>query len=90
MTSAANERGAGAARLGISAVPFGVIGRTHGVSGAQPEEMFAQALRDAWGSSSGQPPLFVLISPARKPFRGAAGAAADRLRPTVLHAMVGP
>jgi predicted DsbA family dithiol-disulfide isomerase len=42
-----------AARLGISGVPFCVIDGKYGVSGAQPQETFAQALRDAWGSASG-------------------------------------
>jgi predicted DsbA family dithiol-disulfide isomerase len=42
-----------AARLGISGVPFCVVDGKYGVSGAQPEETFAQVLRDAWGSSSG-------------------------------------
>ena len=42
-----------AARLGISGVPFCVIGGRYGVSEAQPEQTFAQALRDAWGSSGG-------------------------------------
>ena len=42
-----------AARLGISGVPFCVIDGKYGVSGAQPEETFARALRDAWGSSGG-------------------------------------
>jgi predicted DsbA family dithiol-disulfide isomerase len=49
MTSAADEHGAGD---GISGVPFCVIDGRYGVSGAQPEETFAQALRNAWGSSS--------------------------------------
>jgi predicted DsbA family dithiol-disulfide isomerase len=42
-----------AARLGISGVPFCVIDGKYGVSGAQPEETFAQALRNAWESSGG-------------------------------------
>jgi predicted DsbA family dithiol-disulfide isomerase len=42
-----------AARLGINGVPFCVIDGKYGVSGAQPEETFAQALRDAWAPSSG-------------------------------------
>ena len=41
-----------AARLGINGVPFCVIDGKYGVSGAQPEETFAQALRNAWESSS--------------------------------------
>jgi predicted DsbA family dithiol-disulfide isomerase len=42
-----------AARLGISGVPFCVVDGKYGIPGAQPEETFAQALREAWGSSSG-------------------------------------
>jgi predicted DsbA family dithiol-disulfide isomerase len=42
-----------AARLGINGVPFCVIDGKYGVSGAQPEETFARALRSAWASSSG-------------------------------------
>jgi len=42
-----------AARLGINGVPFCVIDGKYGVSGAQPEETFARALRNAWASSSG-------------------------------------
>jgi predicted DsbA family dithiol-disulfide isomerase len=40
-----------AARLGISGVPFCVIDGKYGISGAQPEETFAQALRNARASS---------------------------------------
>ncbi|MGW0333973.1 DsbA family oxidoreductase [Streptomyces sp. NPDC003011] len=41
-----------AARLGASGVPFFVLDRTYGVSGAQPAEVFAQALDQAWGERS--------------------------------------
>ena len=44
----ADEEEAG--RLGISGVPFCVLGGKYGVSGAQPTETFAQALRQAWDS----------------------------------------
>jgi predicted DsbA family dithiol-disulfide isomerase len=37
-----------AAALGASGVPFFVIDRRYGVSGAQPAELFDQALRQAW------------------------------------------
>ncbi|MFC7401810.1 DsbA family protein [Citricoccus sp. GCM10030269] len=37
--------------LGVSGVPFFVLGRTYGVSGAQPTEVFAQALEQAWADS---------------------------------------
>lgn len=36
--------------LGISSVPFFVLDRRYGVSGAQPSEVFAQALQQAWDS----------------------------------------
>ena len=42
-----------ARRLGISGVPFCVLGGKYGVSGAQPTETFTQALRQAWDSRSG-------------------------------------
>ncbi|MFC8425303.1 DsbA family oxidoreductase [Streptomyces sp. NPDC057236] len=43
-----------AAELGANGVPFFVLDRTYGVSGAQPAEVFAQALTRAWGD---RPPL---------------------------------
>ncbi|QIJ61962.1 DsbA family oxidoreductase [Streptomyces sp. JB150] len=41
-----------AARLGATGVPFFVLDRKYGISGAQPAEVFAQALRQAWGERS--------------------------------------
>ncbi|MFD9004026.1 DsbA family oxidoreductase [Streptomyces sp. NPDC059582] len=41
-----------AAQLGANGVPFFVLDRTYGVSGAQPAEVFAQALTQAWGDRS--------------------------------------
>ncbi|MFE6283806.1 DsbA family oxidoreductase [Streptomyces sp. NPDC057877] len=41
-----------AARLGATGVPFFVIDRKYGVSGAQPAEVFGQALAQAWGERS--------------------------------------
>ncbi|MEV0119958.1 DsbA family oxidoreductase [Streptomyces sp. NPDC050703] len=41
-----------AAELGANGVPFFVLDRTYGVSGAQPAEVFTQALEQAWGSRS--------------------------------------
>ncbi|KAB1987313.1 DsbA family oxidoreductase [Streptomyces triticiradicis] len=38
-----------AAELGANGVPFFVLDRTYGVSGAQPAEVFTQALTQAWG-----------------------------------------
>jgi predicted DsbA family dithiol-disulfide isomerase len=37
-----------AARLGIGGVPFFVLGRRYGLSGAQPPEIILQALQQAW------------------------------------------
>ncbi|MFD1659776.1 DsbA family oxidoreductase [Streptomyces caeni] len=44
-----------AAELGANGVPFFVLDRTYGVSGAQPAEVFAQALTRAWGERSPLP-----------------------------------
>ncbi|MFJ8589776.1 DsbA family oxidoreductase [Streptomyces sp. NPDC093598] len=41
-----------AAQLGANGVPFFVLDRTYGVSGAQPTEVFAQALTQAYGERS--------------------------------------
>ncbi len=38
-----------AAQLGATGVPFFVLDRAYGVSGAQPAEVFSQALTQAWG-----------------------------------------
>ncbi|MZD08814.1 DsbA family oxidoreductase [Streptomyces sp. SID5785] len=46
-----------AAELGATGVPFFVLDRTYGVSGAQPAEVFTQALTQAWGDRS---PLTVI------------------------------
>ncbi|MFF4271377.1 DsbA family oxidoreductase [Streptomyces sp. NPDC001536] len=43
-----------AAELGASGVPFFVLDRKYGVSGAQPADVFTQALTQAWGE---RPPL---------------------------------
>jgi predicted DsbA family dithiol-disulfide isomerase len=34
--------------LGVSGVPFFVLGRKYGISGAQPAEVFTQALEQSW------------------------------------------
>lgn len=47
-----------AARLGARGVPFFVIDRKYGVSGAQPSDVFTQALERAW--SDHEPELEVL------------------------------
>ncbi|CAM5393558.1 MULTISPECIES: DsbA family oxidoreductase [Streptomyces] len=41
-----------AAQLGARGVPFFVLDRKYGVSGAQPVEVFARALTQAWGERS--------------------------------------
>jgi predicted DsbA family dithiol-disulfide isomerase len=41
-----------AAELGISAVPFFVLDRAMGASGAHPPEVFAQLLQRAWAARS--------------------------------------
>jgi predicted DsbA family dithiol-disulfide isomerase len=41
-----------AAELGANGVPFFVLDRKYGVSGAQPADVFAQALTQAWGEHS--------------------------------------
>jgi predicted DsbA family dithiol-disulfide isomerase len=46
-------------QLGIRGVPFFVLDEKYGVSGAQPTELFAQALEQAWRESR---PL-VMVSP---------------------------
>ena len=38
--------------LGATGVPFFVIDRRYGISGAQPTETFLQALRAAWSDGS--------------------------------------
>lgn len=42
-----------AARLGVRGVPFFVVDRAFGVSGAQPVEVFAQLLEHAWAAGRG-------------------------------------
>jgi predicted DsbA family dithiol-disulfide isomerase len=41
-----------AARLGATGVPFFVLDRKYGISGAQPADVFTQALTQAWGERS--------------------------------------
>lgn len=56
-----------AAMLGIRGVPFVVIDERYGISGAQPTEVFLQALETAWGAA--QPLTMASV--------GATGDAAD-------------
>ncbi|MDQ0602807.1 putative DsbA family dithiol-disulfide isomerase [Streptomyces canus] len=46
-----------AAELGANGVPFFVLDRKYGISGAQPAEVFTQALTQAWGE---RPPLTLI------------------------------
>lgn len=57
-----------ARELGISGVPFYVVDRRLGVSGAQPVEVFAQALERAWRES--QPRLRMVPSGSGGGFEG--------------------
>ncbi|MFE0178333.1 DsbA family oxidoreductase [Streptomyces sp. NPDC059002] len=53
-----------AAELGANGVPFFVLDRTYGVSGAQPADVFTQALEQAWSNRS---PLTTLADGACGP-----------------------
>jgi predicted DsbA family dithiol-disulfide isomerase len=44
-----------AAELGISGVPFFVIGGKYAISGAQPTEVFVKGLEQAWAELAGDP-----------------------------------
>jgi predicted DsbA family dithiol-disulfide isomerase len=46
-----------AARLGIQGVPFFVVDRAFGVSGAQPVEVFTQLLEHAWAEAHAAAPV---------------------------------
>ena len=46
-----------AVHLGISGVPFFVLDRRYGISGAQPAEMIGQALRHAWIEGRNEEPM---------------------------------
>ncbi|MER2143729.1 MAG: DsbA family oxidoreductase, partial [Eubacteriales bacterium] len=54
-TDSVNSDIAEARALGVTGVPFFVLDRKYGISGAQPEEVFTQALTQAW--QEGQRPL---------------------------------
>ena len=47
--------------IGVTGVPFFVLDDSHGVSGAQPTALFAQALDQAWRESH---PLAMVTTPA--------------------------
>ena len=60
-TDEVNADIAEARQLGVSGVPFFVIDRKYGISGAQPPELFTQALETAWEESR---PLQMVTPPA--------------------------
>ncbi|KHL03499.1 DsbA family oxidoreductase [Sinomonas humi] len=62
--------------LGIQGVPFFVLDRKYGVSGAQPAELFAQALDTAWRESN---PLVMVNAPADDSAGPGAGRGDDEL-----------
>lgn len=55
-----------AARLGINGVPFFVLADKYGISGAQPYEVFEQALTQVWDETHPQPVLKTLSIPGLK------------------------
>lgn len=61
-----------AGRLGISAVPTFVFEDKYGISGAQPQEAFAQALDELWAELNPKP-LITLASSADNPACGVDG-----------------
>jgi predicted DsbA family dithiol-disulfide isomerase len=61
---------AAARAVGVTGVPFFVLDRKYGISGAQPAELFSQALTQAWAERS---PLTVLSGSADGPACGPEG-----------------
>ena len=53
-----------ARELGITGVPFFVLDRRYGVSGAQPAEVLLGALNQAWAESRPRPVLAPIGAPA--------------------------
>lgn len=62
---------------GISGVPFYVLDAKLGVSGAQPVEVFAQALEQAWGASQPQLRLVSAVPSSGSTDAGAAACGPD-------------
>lgn len=50
-----------ARQIGVTGVPFFVLGEKYGVSGAQPAELFAQALQQTWDELNPQKPELVTL-----------------------------
>jgi len=69
-TDEVNADIAEARALGITGVPFFVLDRKYGISGAQPAAVFGQALAQAWAERS---PLTVLSGSADGPACGPEG-----------------
>ena len=46
-----------ARQVGVQGVPFFVLNRKYGISGAQPEEYFTQALEQLWKETKEVQPL---------------------------------
>ncbi|MFJ3230492.1 DsbA family oxidoreductase [Streptomyces sp. NPDC086787] len=67
-----------AAQLGANGVPFFVLDRAYGVSGAQPAEVFAQALSRAWGDR----PALKILDEAAADACGPDGCQVPQDRPT--------
>lgn len=60
--------------LGVTGVPFFVLDRTYGISGAQPTGLFAQALERAWAEHQ---PLQMVSPAAEASGSGASGGLPD-------------
>ena len=71
-TDAVNQDIAEARSLGVNGVPFFVIDRKYGISGAQPPELFTQALETAWTESR---PLQMVSTPGTGTDAGTDGSA---------------
>ncbi|MFI7483897.1 DsbA family protein [Kocuria sp. M1R5S2] len=61
--AAVDEDIAAARRLGVTGVPFYALDGRYGISGAQPTEVFARALEQAW-ADSGLEPTAAVAAPA--------------------------
>jgi predicted DsbA family dithiol-disulfide isomerase len=62
-----------ARRLGIQGVPFFVVNDKYGISGAQPVEVFTQALEQAWREANPLVMVGPVSSEAGRPASGDAG-----------------
>lgn len=62
-----------ARQIGVTGVPFFVFGEKYAVSGAQPAEVFAQALQQTWDELQPQKPAFVTLGGEQGEACGPAG-----------------